>query len=465
MKIVIIGNGILGLTTAYKLIQKNKSVKISLVGPFNHRGCASLAAAAMLNSFCELEKGTLENKVEKEKFIFNTLSTHLWPKFLNDIQEKSGIDQESGTGTYLINNHSTNLLEDENFEAIIDGLKKFNEPYEVINPKTIPNYSPTPNSRASRAIYLKREGWVNPIKLIDALKQILKQSTQVEFINSNCISLNREKNKIIRANLDNKKSIQGDIYHLSPGATFSQIIKNSNLNLNLPQIFYGVGSSILIKTSSLTLSNCVRTPNRGFACGLYATPQGINHTLIGASNFVTQTPEDYVRITSAYNLLKSSMEQLNTNYYRSQLVKINVGWRPVSEDTIPMIGSTSISNLYIATGTKRDGLHCSPVISDYISDLILEKKSKYNLALFKPERNLIRIYTRSEAINKAVKHTINAAYQHDFVSPKNRMLEDLTKYYTKEFEDLHDKVDAQSWGIPPELISLYKYNTQTKSKN
>jgi glycine/D-amino acid oxidase-like deaminating enzyme len=457
MKIVIIGNGILGLTTAFKLLRKDPSLTISLIGPFDNKGCASLAAAAMFNSFAEIDTSTLSNKVELQKFLFNKLSTPHWPGFIKQLEEESGHTIESGYGTYIINNHITDSLEDDNFDAIVTALDTYNEHYELIKPSQIPKYKPSVNGRAARAMFVTNEGWVNPVSLVNGLKVILEKSGRVNFINGYCKSLSKQNGEIEYVLLENGEKVSGDKYILSPGATFSKILKESNLELNTPKIFYGVGCSILLKTGVNTLDNCVRTPNRGLACGVYSAPQNSTHTLIGASNFIAVEPEDYGRVTSVYTLLKSAMEQINTDYYRAELVKVNVGWRPTSADTLPLLGETSISNLLVATGTKRDGLHCSPVISDYLSDLILGNKPEHDLSLFKPERELVKFYTREDAINTAVRHSINAAYQHDFVPAKNRMVEDLEKHYYNDLCELHDKVGAQDWGIPPEMIQMYRY--------
>jgi hypothetical protein len=193
------------------------------------------------------------------------------------------------------------------------------------------------------------------------------------------------------------------------------------------------------------------------ACGIYSAPHDDSHTLIGASNLISPEPIDNARVTSVYTLLKSAMEQINTEYFRSELMKVNIGWRPTSEDTLPLIGKTSLSNLIVATGTKRDGLHCSPVISDFISDLVLGTDSIYDLSLYNPERKPVKIYSREDAISIAVRHSINAAYQHDFIPSKNKMLADLEEFYTNDFNKLHDKVGAFDWGIPPEMISMYRY--------
>ena len=52
---------------------------------------------------------------------------------------------------------------------------------------------------------------------------------------------------------------------------------------------------------------------------------------------------------------------------------------------------------------------------------------------------------------------MNANYQHDFIPAKNRMVEQLEKMYREDIEDLHEKVGAHDWGIPPELVDMYRY--------
>ncbi len=77
--------------------------------------------------------------------------------------------------------------------------------------------------------------------------------------------------------------------------------------------------------------------------------------------------------------------------------------------------------------------------------------------MFKPDRTPTRIYCRSEAIAMAWHQIRNAAFQHDFVPAKNRMLEEMQTYHVGELEKLHDKVGAHDWGIPPEMLDMYRY--------
>lgn len=459
MHVVIVGNGILGLTTAYRVVERDPGASVTVIGPAHHRGCASLAAAAMFNSFCELEPNTLANPIERQKWLFNKAATAYWPDFLRELQTRAGMAINNGFGTFLINNHTNDTLEDENFDAVVAALQEFNEPFAFVHPREIPKFRPSPRSRASRAIQIPAEGWVNPLHLIEALKQALMVSGRVQFVDANCQSLTTVGSRVIGAVVDTDELVQGDIYLLSPGATFSQIVDASHLPFSIqpPRIFYGVGCSLLLETGSETLTNCVRTPNRGLACGVYAAPQTPSRTLIGASNFISPVPEDGPRLTSVHTLLGAAMDQINANYFRVQLIKVNVGWRPTSQDTLPLLGKTSLDNLLVATGTKRDGLHCSPLISENLVALMFGDRPTFDLSLFRPEREPVRTLTREEAIETAVRHSMNAAYQHGFTPSTSRMVDDLIKTYRADVEAVHDTVGALEWGIPPEMLEMYRY--------
>lgn len=411
----------------------------------------------MFNSFCEIDAGTFGNPVEVEKFEFNRLANGRWPGLLERIRADAGANVSAGFGTYLINNSGSDTLEDENFDQILAALHRYEEPFEEVNPREIPHYRPEARHRASRALYIPREGWVNPIELIEALSTILARSPNVRFVDDICVRLSQKAGRVTAAWTEHSGEVTAEQFLVCNGASFSSLVDASNLGIDFQRVFYGVGATVLLETGIETLSNCIRTPNRGLACGLYSAPQSSHETVVGASNFISPGPTLHVRLTSIYTILRSIMEQLNQAYYRAELIRINVGWRPTSSDTLPMLGATSIANLFVATGTKRDGLHCSPVIAEFIADLLVEGKSAYQFELFNPERKLNRYLPRDAAIATLVRHTMNAAYQHDFVPAKNRMSEDLEAYYTMEFTKLHDDVGALTWGIPAELKDMYRY--------
>ena len=458
MKIVVIGNGSIALMTAWEAIKRIPDAEITILAPHARLGSASLAAAALFNSFAEIEVGTLDNKYEKAKWLFNHQATPYWKSILPELEGESGASINHGFGTFLINNHFSDNLEDQNYEAILSALDEYSEPHQLLNPEDIPCYKPESKGRASRCTYIPNEGYCNPVELIKALDKVIIMSGRANFVDDFCKSIQTGPQGIIHTAVGSSgEKYKGDIFLLAPGANFTKIVQESNLSLEFPKIFYGAGCTALLQTGSNTVESCIRTPNRGLACGLYSAPRSNDETIVGATNSVVPWPVKSPATGSVYSLLKGAIEQINTVFYKAELKTINMGWRPTSEDTLPMIGGTEISNLYIATGTKRDGLHCSPLIAKCLIDSILGQKAACELSLFAPDRKPVKIYSRTEAVEKYVRHVMNANYQHDFSPAKNRMLEQMESMYRQDIENLHDKIGAQTWGIPPELIDMYRY--------
>jgi hypothetical protein len=179
--------------------------------------------------------------------------------------------------------------------------------------------------------------------------------------------------------------------------------------------------------------------------------------VVGASNFISPVPYHYGRLTSVATLMTAAIEQINANFYRADLVRVNVGWRPTSQDTYPLVGPTSIGNLIVATGTKRDGFHLSPLLSQNIVSMLLGEPLDDRFKAFAPERAPIRSLSRRDAVDKAVRHRVSASYQHGFSPAQDRMPEHLKQMYRDDVERLHDQVGATDWGIPPEMLDMYRY--------
>src|SRR5262245_13616334 len=82
MHVVLLGNGIIAMTTAFRLLKRMGSDdRITIVGPRNRSGSATLAAGAMLNSFAEIEAGALESEIDLYRFELSHLAGRMWPKF------------------------------------------------------------------------------------------------------------------------------------------------------------------------------------------------------------------------------------------------------------------------------------------------------------------------------------------------------------------------------------------------
>lgn len=456
MKIAILGNGILGLMTARAWQQAEPGVELVIVGHAHRPGSATRAAAAMLNSFTELEGDSLGTPIDRFKFELSRGATAAWPAVFAEICTPERAVAH-GFGTFVLNNAATDALDDENFAAMQRFCREFEEPCEAVDPSGIPNYYPDPRYRALKAVFLKREGWVNPKQFLDALTASVAQAGNVRFIDAEVELLDTAAGRVTGARLSDGSVLGADRFILCNGANVTRVLQASLPELPVQRMFYGIGMSIELQSAENVHTHCVRTTNRGLACGVYSAPHGPDRTLVGASNYISPVPHEHGHAGSAYTLLKSAMDQINTRFSRANLVNVNVGWRPTTSDLYPLFGETSVRDLWILGGTKRDGFHLSPVLCRDLVAAMRGEPIDPRYAELAPERPLIRNMTREAAIAKTVRHQINAAYQHDFVPARNRMVEQLRNAMRADLEALHDKLGATDWGIPPELVDMYRY--------
>ncbi|TSC80431.1 MAG: FAD dependent oxidoreductase [Candidatus Peregrinibacteria bacterium Gr01-1014_25] len=472
MQHVIVGNGIVALSTAFRLAQRLKgSDTVTVIGPCDRPGAATMAAAAMLNSFAEISAYSLKSKEDRYHFALSRRAAQQWPDFEKELVDAArGVGSacdaisrgEQDRGTYIINNTAADEWDDKNFDAMVKALEDFKEPFTFVHPGEIPNYLPAQHERAARAIYIPDEGWLNPRIVIETLDTILSGHDRVTVIDGEARRFRKSGDAISGVELADGTVVEGDAFLLATGASASALLDASDLGIAMQPVFYGLGVSIEIRSEGHPHTKCVRTTNRGGACGIYSVPLFLgkngpkDHLVIGASNRVINKPVLYGRLSAVEHLMRSAMQEINGHFYAADLVRVNVGWRPTSQDTYPLLGKTSVGNLCIATGTKRDGFHLSPVLSDIMATLMTGGSAEKEFDMFAPERKVIRDIPRQDAVEMIVNSLMSEQYQHGY-NPSNVLMNaQVRETYRKDIEALHDRIGAKDWGIHPELVNMYR---------
>lgn len=473
MHTVIVGNGILALTTAFRLARRaGQHDRITLLGPRARPGSATLAAGAMLNLFAEIEAHSLDSQPARFLFELSHLASQMWPRFEHALIDAGvpylpqGCADCRGVagggcfsqGSYVIKNPAGDGLDQENFAEILTALQDFNQSHALVSPADIPNYQPEPHQRATEAVLIHGEGWFNPRLMLEKLEAILARFPQVSQLDVELDRLLPSASGLIQSALCRDGTmIEADQFLLAAGASCGTILQRSALELEVQTIFYGVGVTLEIKSPAFAHSHAIRTPNRGLAGGLYTLPYfyrpGIpnDHVLIGASNQVMPQPVSYGSAGVVERLLRSAREQINLNFAEAQLVRSNLGWRPVSQDCYPLLGRTRVPNLLLASGTRRDGFHLSPLLSEVLVAMLYHEPVDPRWQMFAPERPPIHDLSREVAIDKAQRQQLCAARQQAADLPQSaaqRVRDDLAR--------LHDQVGALDWGIPPEMLEMYR---------
>ena len=182
---IVVGNGSIGLAIAYELSKNaSKEFNIAIFGKNSREGSASLAAGAMISVFGEIEYDSLSSKQDETRFKMLLKSKDLWNKHILNLKEETKTSLEIKKGTVILNNSSSDELDDENFKSIENALKKFKEKYYFINNKDLKGYNPHPKARSLKSLYIPNENSINSAKeLLNAYDQVFKQKNNYNFPN------------------------------------------------------------------------------------------------------------------------------------------------------------------------------------------------------------------------------------------------------------------------------------------
>lgn len=478
MNVVILGNGILALTTAYRVLQRlGPSDRITIVGPSDRPGSATLAAAAMLNSYADLEAGALDSPPAQLRFALSREATTAWPRFVADLLEQAAPTpclQCGGScrayhsvGTYLLDTSSTDGGTRNNFDAVTRALIDFAEPFTSVSPTEIPGYQPEALHQARRAVFLPCEGWLNPRVVVAAIEEVLGRDRRIRFVEGTASRLRCRAGRVAALQLGDETDLEGDVFLSAIGASTTRLLQHSDLRLAIQPVFYGTGTTVQVELADAQTRFCIRTTARGALPGVYTAPYPggpngqHNQALLGATSRVQVQPDLEASEDEVAYVRRAAARYVRETFGSAAVMRVNLGWRPVSLDTFPLVGRTSIPNLIVATGTRRDGLHLSPLISRLLAALMLGEPADERWSCFSPERPLIRSLTRAEAIERALQAAQEAGDSDVPRSLRHPLLQLPAAALRDSLERLHDVAGASDWGIPLEMLPVYAHSTHS----
>lgn len=385
--VVIVGNGILGTSLAYLLSKQQPDLKIALVGQSTFPGSASYAAGAMINVFAEADRNTFHDDHNEYRFSLANRARQMWSAFEDQVYNDTGKSFLDKRGTCVIKTKTDQY----NFDCIVKALKKFDIKH------TFSDESIQKLDLNDDYVVIPDEFHLDPRYLLNLLTRRLKITHNVSLYDSLVLSLNVNKTITIVDRVTNFTNvIQGQKLVLCAGAETDWMM--DDLGIQHQSLFYGTGIGMLFD-SAIQPSMVMRTPVRGATCGIVLIP-GTN-LYIGSNTKVSRNP--YSNATN-WNVMTHIIKQVTNHIdpqYENQIKwkDMVVGHRPVTEDSFPLVGETSIKDVFVLTGTRRDGLTMMPL---YVEDMInrLSGKSPLIDERFHPEREPIRWLTADEGVEQ-----------------------------------------------------------------
>ena len=367
--ILIIGGGIIGLSIAWRLTDIGK--KVIIVEKNNLAKEASWAAAGMLNGRLDLKP------CEKKLLPVFEKSSSFWPKFVEELENKSGksVDYRK-EGTLMV---ACNSYEEKKLKNNYNFLKNNKINISWLSGDEIRNKEPYVSNNILSGFFSPNDNHVNNRYILDALITILKknknncifkENTEVEKIITN-------KNQVIGVKTKNETIKTKEIIVCS-GAWTSKI---KNIEIKEAPIRPVKGQIICLKIPK----NISLLKHILWRDNVYLVPKNNSYLIIGAT-VEEMGYNKSLTVGGIYNLLKDAREVLPAIEDLS-IIESTSGLRPTSRDDAPIIGpSKKIKGLIYATGHHRNGILLAPLTSSIIKNYYLNGRIESDFNNFKPGR-------------------------------------------------------------------------------
>ncbi len=346
--VIIVGGGIIGLSTAWRLHQEGAEVVV--LDPAPGTG-ATHAAAGMLAPIHEAYWG------ESHILRLNLAASQAWPAYADEL----GVDAVDyrRNGTLM-------AAYDADDKAVLDNLGDLHEQegllVERLRSRECRSREPLLAPGVRGGVYSPVDHQVNPRRVVAEL-------------------LNRVPTLAVSAT----------------EVTGNQVVTDDGQVMACQQVVVAAGAwtgRLLgvpirpLKGQILRLSGpegLLRLPVRGVVRGstVYAVPRSDGEIVVGA----TQEEQGFdTRVTAGgvYELLRDVLAVL-PGLSEIDLVETWAGLRPGAPDNAPIIGAGDDGIVY-ATGHYRNGILTAPITAAAVSALVLGRKPPVDLAPFSPTR-------------------------------------------------------------------------------
>lgn len=445
----VIGNGSVGLMTAYELVKNFPDKRVALVGPKSQFGSASIAAGAMHAVFAEIESHFESNEGDQKQFELAQKSKKHWNKFF----DLFGKDALTAQNTLLYLKNLDNPFEIANYKV---ATKIANE-HGVLRNATSKEISDYTNlSKFEEVVVIEGEFAFCPLTVCCQLYDFLEKQQNCTVIDdfakeigSNCVFLEQN------GKIDAHTTI------VANGAAAYDLLKDYGC---MP-VYQGVGTAIIVDSKTIVYGKdyVVRTVNRGGAqCGLHLVPRADGTHYIGAGNYLAEYDDrnDHRMETVRYLTAIAEDDILGEkNIYNMRGTLIH-GKRPRSFDGWPLFGRLQNNdNVIVATGWNRVGLSLSPLIASEIVTLIKDENDR-SLTGWDPDRDPIsfgdedvcaKFFAESRCAN-LIEHKILKPNSLEYEKKYEELFE-LSKAYNKSItKDLG--LDSKL-GIHPDLYTIF----------
>lgn len=340
--VVIVGGGVIGLASAWRLAQQG--AEVTVVDPEPGSGASSVAAG-MLAPVTEARIG------EEALLSLGLESLALWPDFAAEVEEASGQSigfRTEGTVVVAYDADDRVALAD-----LVDRQRSLGLDVDDLSARDLRALEPALAPAVRRGARAAAERSVDPPALVAALL-VAAEKAGVTFLRRRAAKFDGGR---LRVALEGGETLEAAHVVLAAGAWSGEL---------------GDVAVRPVKGQVLTLrprpgDDLLRHVVRAFVRGsiVYLVPRDDGRVVCGAT-VEERGWDDVATAGAAYELLRDVL-LLVPGLDEAELLGTTVGFRPGTPDDLPRIGpSPDVEGLVLATGHYRNGILLTPLTAERV---------------------------------------------------------------------------------------------------
>jgi glycine oxidase len=354
-EVVVIGGGLIGLATAWRLAVDGIQVTVCDPTPGAQ---TSNVAAGMLAPVTEVEFG------EDDLLALNLASVNAWPTFAAELEELTG--QPAGlhqTGTLSVAYDVDDMAV---LRRVADYQRRLGLEVEELSGRDARRREPMLATGVSGGVWVPGDHSVDNRQAVATLLKAVDLSG-VQLIRHRVTRVITSGVTAIGVQLDNGDTVHADQVIAAAGPWSSQLggipeelrppvrpVKGEVLRLRVPEAYRPA------------LRHTVRATARGFS--VYLVPRPGGELVVGATS--TELGYDTrVLAGGVFALLRDARTVLPITD-ELELVESIAGLRPATPDNAPVLGPSGVDRLLWATGHYRNGVLLTPITAQILADTV-----------------------------------------------------------------------------------------------
>lgn len=358
--ILIVGGGVIGLTTAFQLA--GQGVSVTVVDRQRVGNEASWAGAGMLPPGHSAKAATAESRLRSSSY-------EMWEQFSAQLRELSGIDNGYRKCGAVELGLDGAAVESQVQQWQAEGLD-----CETLDRAALERYVPGLHQHFQHGAFLSQFAQVRNPRHLKALT-IACQRRGVEILEEVGPLSVRAQGRVVEV-ASSSRNFAADRLCLTAGAWTGQLVKPLGIELPVSPVR---GQIAQLRVDQLPFSCVIEQGRR------YMVPRADGLILVGST-------EEHVgfekrNTTEGISGLLRFAESIVPELGAAEVVRCWAGLRPGSPDELPFLGPVpGYDKVFVGAGHFRSGLQMSPATATVLADLMLDRTPAISLDGLGPNR-------------------------------------------------------------------------------